>query len=246
MAMTATTGRATSTPATASAILVRRGRRGWDRGMGNSLLFSLLQAISIAEAAPRLMIFSPKFAPGGDACFRAYDVNSLRYVRQRTESPAASAYNGSHREQDIRLTVMRRKTMSTRLSRTTLQLLGALAIAVAAVGCASDKTPATADVAISRAAVDSATSSGAAELAPAELTSARDKMMKANQALAARITRPPRNGPTWPPPTRNWRRARPTRPRPPAPPTKCSRASTPCVTNSIAATPTNSNKELPS
>src|SRR5471032_2454846 len=186
MAMTATTGRATSTPATASAILVRRGRRGWDRGMGNSLLFSLLQAISIAEAAPRLMIFSPKFAPGGDACFRAYDVNSLRYVRQRTESPAASAYNGSHREQDIRLTVMRRKTMSTRLSRTTLQLLGALAIAVAAVGCASDKTPATADVAVSRAAVDSATSSGAAELAPAELTSARDKMMKANQALAAK------------------------------------------------------------
>src|SRR5471032_2065508 len=186
MAMTATTGRATSTPATASAILVRRGRRGWDRGMGNSLLFSLLQAISIAEAAPRLMIFSPKFAPGGDACFRAYDVNSLRYVRQRTESPAASAYNGSHREQDIRLTVMRRKTMSTRLSRTTLQLLGALAIAVAAVGCASDKTPATADVAVSRATVDSATSSGAAELAPAELTSARDKMMKANQALAAK------------------------------------------------------------
>src|SRR5471032_1569015 len=186
MAMTATTGRATSTPATASAILVRRGRRGWDRGMGNSLLFSLLQAISIAEAAPRLMIFSPKFAPGGDACFRAYDVNSLRYVRQRTESPAASAYNGSHREQDIRLTVMRRKTMSTRLSRTTLQLLGALAIAVAAVGCASDKTPATADVAVSRAAVDSATSSGAAELAPAELTSARDKMMKANQELAAK------------------------------------------------------------
>src|SRR5471032_1034769 len=186
MAMTATTGRATSTPATASAIVVRRGRRGWDRGMGNSLLFSLLQAISIAEAAPRLMIFSPKFAPGGDACFRAYDVNSLRYVRQRTESPAASAYNGSHREQDIRLTVMRRKTMSTRLSRTTLQLLGALAIAVAAVGCASDKTPATADVAVSRAAVDSATSSGAAELAPAELTSARDKMMKANQALAAK------------------------------------------------------------
>ena len=76
--------------------------------------------------------------------------------------------------------------MSTRLSRTTLQLLGALAIAVAAVGCASDKTPATADVAVSRAAVDSATSSGAADLAPAELTSARDKMMKANQALAAK------------------------------------------------------------
>lgn len=76
--------------------------------------------------------------------------------------------------------------MSTRLSRLALSLLGSLAIALAAAGCASEKTPATADVAVSRAAVDSATSSGAADLAPAELTSAREKMMKANQALAAK------------------------------------------------------------
>ncbi|UTY60374.1 DUF4398 domain-containing protein [Massilia sp. erpn] len=54
-------------------------------------------------------------------------------------------------------------------------------------GCASGlKTPATADVAASREAVESAGSSGAAELAPDELSSARDKMMRANQALAAR------------------------------------------------------------
>jgi hypothetical protein len=53
-------------------------------------------------------------------------------------------------------------------------------------GCASQKTPATADVAVSRAAVDSATSAGAAELAPAEMTSAREKMLRANQALAAK------------------------------------------------------------
>jgi hypothetical protein len=53
-------------------------------------------------------------------------------------------------------------------------------------GCASQKTPATADVAVSRAAVDSATSAGAAELAPAEMRSAREKMLRANQALAAK------------------------------------------------------------
>ena len=53
-------------------------------------------------------------------------------------------------------------------------------------GCASQKAPATADVAVSRAAVDNATSAGAAELAPAEMTSAREKMLRANQALAAK------------------------------------------------------------
>jgi chromosome segregation ATPase len=52
--------------------------------------------------------------------------------------------------------------------------------------CASQKTPATADVAVSRAAVDSATSSDAAELAPAEMQAAREKLMNANQALAAK------------------------------------------------------------
>jgi len=53
-------------------------------------------------------------------------------------------------------------------------------------GCASEKTPATADVAVSRAAVDAAASAGAAEAAPAEMQSARDKLMRANQALASR------------------------------------------------------------
>jgi Skp family chaperone for outer membrane proteins len=54
------------------------------------------------------------------------------------------------------------------------------------LGCASEKTPATADVAVSRNAVDSATAAGAAELAPAELGSARDKMQRASTALAAK------------------------------------------------------------
>ena len=75
--------------------------------------------------------------------------------------------------------------MSTRLSRTTLQLLAGLAIAAAAAGCASDKTPATADVAVSRAAVDSATSSGAADLAAADAHLAQSKANTAKATTAA-------------------------------------------------------------
>ena len=63
----------------------------------------------------------------------------------------------------------------------------ALAGALVLAGCASpQKAPATADVAVSRNAVENAVSAGAAELAPAEITVARDKMMRANAALAAK------------------------------------------------------------
>jgi len=41
-------------------------------------------------------------------------------------------------------------------------------------------------VAVSRNAVENAVAAGAAELAPAEITAAREKMGRANQALAAR------------------------------------------------------------
>lgn len=75
--------------------------------------------------------------------------------------------------------------MSILLRPHSLPAIVGLAVLLLA-GCASEKTPATADVAVSRAAVDSATSSGAPELAPAEMNSARDKMMRANQALAAK------------------------------------------------------------
>jgi hypothetical protein len=65
----------------------------------------------------------------------------------------------------------------------------ALAVGVASLvlmtGCSSMKTPATADVAVSRAAVDNAAGAGAGDLAPEEMTSARQKLMLANQALAA-------------------------------------------------------------
>lgn len=62
----------------------------------------------------------------------------------------------------------------------------AAAMLLALAGCASQKAPATADVAVSRNAVQNAVQAGAAELAPAEITAARAKMMRANEALAAR------------------------------------------------------------
>jgi hypothetical protein len=62
---------------------------------------------------------------------------------------------------------------------------GALVLLLAA--CASpQQAPATADVAVSRNAVQNAVAAGAPELAPEEITSARQKMLMANQALAAK------------------------------------------------------------
>jgi hypothetical protein len=67
-----------------------------------------------------------------------------------------------------------------------LAILCTIAAVLGLSACASEKTPATADVAVSRAAVANATSAGAADLAPAEMQSAREKLMRANQALAAK------------------------------------------------------------
>lgn len=72
--------------------------------------------------------------------------------------------------------------MTTRMyKQSVLALCGAAVLLIS--GCSSMKTPATADVAVSRAAVDNAASAGAAELAPDEMRSAREKMMRANAAL---------------------------------------------------------------
>lgn len=60
-----------------------------------------------------------------------------------------------------------------------------VALAVSA-GCSSLKTPATADVAVSKAAVDNAAGAGGAEFAPVEMMAARDKMALANKAMAAK------------------------------------------------------------
>ena len=67
------------------------------------------------------------------------------------------------------------------------QLAAAAVALLVLAGCTSpQKAPATADVAVSRNAVENAVSAGAAELAPEEINLARDKMMRANQALAAK------------------------------------------------------------
>ncbi|WP_230412339.1 DUF4398 domain-containing protein [Undibacterium hunanense] len=51
------------------------------------------------------------------------------------------------------------------------------------LGCSSMKTPATAEVAVSKEAVDNAAVAGGAEFAPAEMSSAREKLALANKAM---------------------------------------------------------------
>ena len=63
-------------------------------------------------------------------------------------------------------------------------LCGAAVITMA--GCSSMKTPATASVAVSKAAVDNAAGAGGAEFAPVEMNSAREKMARANKAMVAK------------------------------------------------------------
>lgn len=56
-------------------------------------------------------------------------------------------------------------------------------LAVLAVGCSSLKTPATADVAVTKAAVENAATAGGTEFAPVEMMAARDKLALANKAM---------------------------------------------------------------
>lgn len=65
------------------------------------------------------------------------------------------------------------------------KLLFAAAVVLMA-GCSSLKTPATADVAVSKAAVDNAAGAGGAEFAPVEMRAAREKMALSNKAMAAK------------------------------------------------------------
>lgn len=58
--------------------------------------------------------------------------------------------------------------------------------ALLAAGCSSLKTPATADVAVSSAAVDNAVGAGGVRYAPLEMDAARSKLAAANQAIAAK------------------------------------------------------------
>lgn len=73
----------------------------------------------------------------------------------------------------------------TRNSRQWFTVLCGAAI-VLTVGCSSLKTPATADVAVSNAAVENAAGAGGAQYAPLEMNAAREKMALANKAMAAK------------------------------------------------------------
>ena len=57
---------------------------------------------------------------------------------------------------------------------------------IMAFGCASMKAPATADVAVSKAAVDNAAGAGGVEYAPVEMNAAREKLAQANKAMTAK------------------------------------------------------------
>ncbi|MEO8120992.1 MAG: DUF4398 domain-containing protein [Rhodoferax sp.] len=73
----------------------------------------------------------------------------------------------------------------TKKTKQWFMVLGGAAV-VLMVGCSSMKTPATADVAVSKAAVDNAAGAGGAEFAPAEMNSAREKLALANKAMVAK------------------------------------------------------------
>ncbi|MBE0474103.1 DUF4398 domain-containing protein [Rhodoferax sp.] len=66
-----------------------------------------------------------------------------------------------------------------------LALMSAAALTLT-LGCTSLKTPATADVAVSNAAVASAAGAGGAQYAPLEMASAREKLALANKAMLAK------------------------------------------------------------
>ena len=68
-------------------------------------------------------------------------------------------------------------------SKIFLTTLCSLAAALT-LGCHSLKTPATANVAVSKAAVEDAAGAGGVEFAPVEMNSAREKLALANQAMS--------------------------------------------------------------
>jgi hypothetical protein len=65
-----------------------------------------------------------------------------------------------------------------------LRALLCLCALALSTGCSSLKTPATADVAVSKAAVESAAGAGGVEFAPIEMNAAREKLAQANQAMS--------------------------------------------------------------
>lgn len=72
-------------------------------------------------------------------------------------------------------------------AKDSLKLMAGAAVLLGLGACASpQKAPAAAEVAVSQNAVENAVQAGAAEVAPDDVTRAREKMLKANQALQAK------------------------------------------------------------
>jgi hypothetical protein len=78
------------------------------------------------------------------------------------------------------------KQMDAKSNKLVARFAAVAAVLVLSACASPNRAPATADVAVSRNAVDNAVSAGAAQLAPEEITAARAKMQLANQALAAK------------------------------------------------------------
>ncbi len=76
--------------------------------------------------------------------------------------------------------------MNTQIKNQLNKVLCAAMVLTLAACASSQKAPATTDVAVSKNAVENAVSAGAADLAPVEINAAREKMMRANAALAAK------------------------------------------------------------
>jgi hypothetical protein len=74
------------------------------------------------------------------------------------------------------------KTMRT-ISKILLPAVCGLSV-VLSVGCSSLETPATANVAVTNASVESAVSAGGSQFAPVEMNAARTKLTLAKEALA--------------------------------------------------------------
>lgn len=70
-------------------------------------------------------------------------------------------------------------------SRTWFKYLSAAAL-VLVTGCTSLQTPATSNVAVSKAAVDNAAGAGGPEFAPVEMRAAREKLALANKAMVSK------------------------------------------------------------
>jgi hypothetical protein len=107
------------------------------------------------------------------------------YVGKRTDHAIAGAYNQySARNAPNHARFTWGNEMTNNLSCRGKLLFAATVVLMA--GCSSLKTPATADVAVSKAAVENAAGAGGAEFAPIEMKSAREKMVLANQAMAVK------------------------------------------------------------